>query len=127
MEENDSSSNLDIASDGDDSVEEVKSDGLPVLSFSSLKGSEYLSTQLITSGIQHSTDVYLELMTMEEINALMTQQFEECKYIDQAPIYVDPRGKLKEEKKSGQVQTLVDYDDIANLAQIASGMYLEYL
>ena len=52
---------------------------------------------------------------------------EECKGIEGDPIYIDPRGKLKEGKWAGPLQTLVDYDEIGLLAQIAADLNLEYL
>ena len=51
MESEASDNSRNPSSDEEDVREDVKSDGLPVLSFSSLKNQEYLSTQLITHGV----------------------------------------------------------------------------
>ena len=81
--------------------EEVKSDGLPLISFSSVMGEEYMSTQLITHGIQHSVDVELVTLTMEDINEEMSLLFEECSEMPQDQLYIDPRGVLKHERAQG--------------------------
>jgi hypothetical protein len=64
---------------------------------------------------------------MDEINMLMIDIFEECKFMDFDPVFIDPRGQLKQEKRFGHVDTLVDYEEVADLAGMAQALHLDYL
>ena len=39
--------------------------------------------------------------------------------LEDAPVYIDPRGELSEQKRLGHLETLVAYDEISVLAEQA--------
>ena len=115
----------DFASDGslshssaDENLnEENKSDGFPVLNLSAIKAEDYLTTQLITRGYHDPSEINLQHITKEEIDELMRQAFSDCMNLEDATVYIDPRGELGQQKLLGQVDTLVAYDEIGVLAE----------
>ena len=88
-------------SSGDENLnEENKSDGFPVLNLSAIKAEDYLTTQLITRGYHDPSEINLQHITKEEIDELMAQAFSDCLNLEDAPVYIDHRGELNEQKKT---------------------------
>ena len=83
--------------------DETKSDGIPVLNLSAIKAEDYLTTQLITRGYHDPSEIDLQYITKGEIDELMEQAFNDCRDLEEAPVYIDPREELSQQKRQGPV------------------------
>ncbi len=92
-----------------------------------LKVVQYLSTQLIVGKNLTLADISVEHYPSSRIEEMEDALLATLTKVRLLPLFVDPKQVLKEQKRAGEPETLVDYDKVGQLASQALGLYRNYL
>ena len=84
------------------------------------KAAKYLTTNLICSRNITLADVEIESYSTADISKREADLIRQQQAMRGSSYFVDPRAEVKEAKREGGIQTLVDYEEVASLASQAA-------
>jgi hypothetical protein len=93
--------------------------GNPLAEGPKLKVGQYLSTNLITGPNITLADIGITNYTAELIEEMETQLTGQVSGLKWQPLLVDPKAEAKRAKQEGDMETLVGYHEIAEIAEQA--------
>ena len=87
----------------------------------------YLSTNLITEKNLTLADIKIESYTLEVIKSMESELIDIISKLKSKPLLIDPKAELKIQKQANNIETLVDYDRIGDIANKARELHMAYL